>query len=198
MLALAAAPAVSAKPMACSAGGDWNPVTESDVIVGGRITAWERRDDLVFPHPPMFTPVELHMEIADVWKGQVRPGEPIIDAASLLEPSLADAQWSGSGGACGALNEDPTGMYAVFGLSRTEQGYLRTNLLTTFWLDDRPYDPAILSASERGFFRLPALGDGSAGDGAAGGGAIFGAIVGGLGVAAVVLGRAERQRRHTA
>ena len=168
------------------------------MIVGGRITSWERRDDLRFPHPPMFTPVELHMEIADVWKGQVRPGESIIDAASLLEPPLTDAQWSGSGGACGALNEDPTGMYVVFGLSRTEQGFLRTNLLTTFWLDERPYDPALLSASERGVFRLPALGDGAGGAGKRPvAGALASAIVGIVGVAAVMAGRIDR-RRHTA
>lgn len=151
----AAAGAANAKPMWCSAGNDWDPVAASDVIVGGRIAAWERRPDL----DGAYGAVELHIEIVDVWKGALRPNDEIIDTASFQDDLPGQApRWVGAAGACGALDHDPTGMYAVFGLSRDEQGYLRTNRLTTFWLKDAPYDAAALSAPTRGIFQLPQLG----------------------------------------
>jgi hypothetical protein len=153
-LAASAAPA-DAAPLRCSAGGDWNPVEASDVIVGGRITSWERRADI--GDRGAVGAVQLHMEIAHVWKGAVRPGEAIVDPASYLLAPGPDV-WAGASGACGALDHDPTGMYAVFGLTRSQDGYLRTNRLTTFWLQPEPYDPAALSSPERRIFRLPSLG----------------------------------------
>ena len=162
--ALSVTPPASAAPLHCSAGGDWDPVAESDVIVGGRITSWERRDD-VGNVGTSLAAVELHMDVADVWKGEIRPGEAIIDRASLLDlPGQVGLEWAGSSGACGALDHDPTGMYAVFGLQRTDEGYLRTNRLMTFWLQPEPYDVAALSAPDRRIFRLPELGAGSATD----------------------------------
>ena len=149
--------AASAKPMWCSAGDDWDPVEASEVIVGGRIASWERRPD----RDGAYGAVELHIEVADVWKGALGASDEIIDAASFQDDLPGEApRWVGAAGACGALDSDPTGKYAVFGLSRDEKGYLRTNRLTTFWLDDAPYDVAALSAVDRGRFRLPALGFG--------------------------------------
>jgi hypothetical protein len=147
----------AAKPSSCSADSTFNAVEASDVIVGGRITGWTRRDDLI--ERTTYTPVELHIEVAHAWKGALSPGDVIIDGASLYQPpGQPDVLWAGGGGACGALDHDPTGWYAVFGLRRDESGALRTNRLTTFWLRETPYDLAMFG--ERGL-GLPATGAGS-------------------------------------
>jgi hypothetical protein len=157
----------SAGPQMCSAGGDWDAVAESDVIVGGRISGYETMPDA--SAQGMFTPVRLDMRIDHVFKGPYR-GEAIVDRASLvLYPEEVVAaggravDWAGSSGACGALNHDPAGWYGVFGLRRQADGTLQTNLLTTFYLEPEPYDVQRLTyLTQR--LGLPAIGDGAAGD----------------------------------
>jgi hypothetical protein len=159
---LAAATPAQAAPLRCSADSTFDPVAASDVIVGGRIVSWERRADL--DPVAVYGAVELHMEIAHVWKGVFGAGDEIVDPASLEEVPGSEPRWIGAAGACGAIDHDPTGMYAVLGLSRTEEGYLRTNRLTTFWLSPDPYDLEALSSPGRRQFRLPALGHGDGGE----------------------------------
>jgi hypothetical protein len=157
----------SAGPQMCSAGGDWDAVAESDVIVGGRISGYVTMPDA--GAVGMFTPVRLEMRVDHVFKGPYR-GEPIVDRASLIvyaEEAVAAGgravDWAGSSGACGALNHDPAGWYGVFGLRRQADGTLQTNLLTTFYLQPQPYDVQRLTyLTQR--LGLPALGDGAAKD----------------------------------
>lgn len=153
-----------AGPLACSAGSDWNPVEESDVIVAGRISSYELVDPT---RTGLYVPVELRMEIERVLKGRIAPGERIVDNTSLWVMTPAETgdgttryEWAGAGGACGALDEDPTGWYAVFGLGRVDDGTLRTNRLLTLYLDRRPYDTALI-ARVRGQIGLPLAGDGT-------------------------------------
>ncbi|MEX2227779.1 MAG: hypothetical protein WEB52_15185 [Dehalococcoidia bacterium] len=95
-----------------------------------------------------------------VWKGDLL-GESIIDTRSMTYiPGEPEPIWGG-GGSCGAIGEDPTGMFAVLGLHRSGEAYLSPSLPTTFWLRDEPYDVAALSDPSRRHFRLPALGGGN-------------------------------------
>lgn len=102
---------------ACSAGQDWDPVAESEVIVAGRITGWVEVASL--PDTPSsfpFQAIRVELAVDDVIKGGPVANIDFIDAASLgKEGGLPD--WRGSGGACGAFNEDPTGSYAIPGPS---------------------------------------------------------------------------------
>lgn len=149
---------------ACSADADWEPVANSDVIVGGFIQSYTPLPDR--GRGSMFVPVRLDMRIDHVWKGRIRPGTEIVDRASfMLQPVFTDNEeirivWAGSGGACGALNEDPTGQYAVFGLVAAPDGALQTTGPRTFYLSPRPYDPAnIRRLSPR--IALPVTGHGA-------------------------------------
>lgn len=129
---------------ACSADETFDPVAESDVIVGGRIAGYEELP-VGFDRPP-FVPIRLHLDSAVVWKGTIAPDALIVDAASLYplrdaaDQPTTNRRWVGSGGACGAFDEDPTGAYVVLGLMRQPDGTLRTNRLTTFYIGRAPYD----------------------------------------------------------
>jgi len=178
---------------ACSADEEWDPIAESDVIAGGRIAGWTPAP-LAGDARGMFVPVVLDLRVEHVWKGAV--GAPIVDETSLTaQPVAWDGEtvtavrwaWAGSAGACGALNADPTGMYAVLGLHRQPDGRLRTNLLTTFYIDPRPYDPAgVRGLSER--IGLPATGHGRAGGGDATALAALAALAAATGTGMVLAG----------
>jgi hypothetical protein len=164
VLALAHQLPADAAPRAlvtCSADSTFDAVAASDVIVAGRVV----RHEIIDAPPPerlgSYTPVELHMEVDRVLKGAVAPGERIVDVASLVVSD--DGQllsWSGGGGACGTLDHEPDGWYAILGLHRAEDGFLRTNRLTTFYLRDEPYtQETFITVHER--LGLPASGSGA-------------------------------------
>ena len=156
--------AQSEEASACSADADWDPAANSEVIVGGfieRYTPLPDRDRV-----GMFVPVRLEMRTDHVWKGSVRPGAEIVDRTSFMfQPVRTDKEeirivWAGSAGACGALNEDPSGQYAVFGLFAAPDGTLQTTSLRTFYLSAQPYDPATVARlSQR--IALPVAGQGA-------------------------------------
>ncbi|MHB8377010.1 MAG: hypothetical protein ACYDEB_08655 [Dehalococcoidia bacterium] len=139
--------ATEAAPLTCSAGDPWDPVAHSDVIVAGRIRGYTVLSDVA--SRGMFLPIELRFDVDRTLKGTLGPTDRVVDVASLL-PAPADdpthRPWAGSAGACGALNHDPTGWYAVLGLHRADDGTLQTNLLTTFYLRPEPYTAANLAA----------------------------------------------------
>ncbi len=171
-LAIALAAAVSTSSprnaLACSADPSFDPVAESDVILGGQITAWTPLVPAI--DRGMFVPVRLDMRIDHVWKGTLDAAPRVVDETSLtLLPAIDDngvvasgyrVIWAGASGACGALDEDPTGAYAVLGLSQQPDGSLRTNRLTTFYLNPAPYDPGTIARLE--VLGLPATGHGPA------------------------------------
>jgi hypothetical protein len=149
LAAVAGIAAIASPPSAvhaCSAGGDWEPVRESDVIVGGRILGYEPLTAPVATNP--MVPIWLRMRIDHVYKGAVRADEIVVDQRSLMlyTDDIAGQvgrthDWAGASGGCGAIDHEPTGWYAVFGLRRDEQqAWLTTNRLTTFYLDPAPYD----------------------------------------------------------
>ena len=155
-----------ARPVfACSADSAFDPVAASDVIVNGQVLGWTALPEGAGRGG--FVPVRLEMRIDDVVKGS--PDAAIVDQTSLMLLPTFDGQgavtgyriqWSGASGACGALDEDPTGMYAVFGLSRQLDGSLRTNRLTTFYIGSDRFDASALPQLEG--VALPAAGSGGA------------------------------------
>jgi hypothetical protein len=65
---------------ACSAGLDFNPVAEADLVVGGRITSWER---LSSTSNAPFTPIRLTMAVDQRFKGEAGATLQFADATSL-------------------------------------------------------------------------------------------------------------------
>jgi hypothetical protein len=152
------------RALACSAGPDWNPVAQSDVIVAGRVAGWQpAQADL---SPQMFQPIRLTIAVDQMVKGASTQTIEAIDAASLLrEDHAADGSWAGSSGACGAFNADPAGMYVVLGLTHAPDGSLRTNLLLNFYTGTEPPGGFRLERMREvlgsfGLMSLPALGSG--------------------------------------
>ncbi len=136
---------------ACSAGPDWDPIAESDIIVGGRITGWEliekgqdsdpKTGEPVVDGP--YDPIRVEMAVARVYKGSAPANIRVIDAASLLGD-----EWVGASGACGPFDSDPTGMYFIMGLRIDDLDRYRPNRLLVFHAGQEPaesYDDLPLS-----------------------------------------------------
>lgn len=146
----------AAGPLACSVGSDWDAIAESDVIIAGQITGYRLSEDA--EAVPAFTPITLTWRVDDVLKGELRPSDRIVDAASLVERD-GQREWHGSGGACGAFNADPTGVYAILGLYRAPDSTLQTSLPRIFYLGRERYTDVDLNALRaRVVAELPAAG----------------------------------------
>lgn len=90
---------------ACSAGPDFNPVAEADLIVGGHITAWQR---LLPVADCLFTPIQLTMAVDRRLKGDADPTLQSVEPSRLS--AMGDQEVSvGSSGACGVFESDLTG-----------------------------------------------------------------------------------------
>lgn len=153
---------------ACSAGPDFDAVAESDVIVAGQITGWRERADIPSPFEQApeksapeapFLVIGVQLEVERIFKGDAPAVLEIVDVASL-EPHTH--RWLGASGSCGAFDFDPTGMYAIMGLKRGEDGSLRSNRLLTFFMGSAPqgelYEDALARLSSLGPGALPPTG----------------------------------------
>lgn len=127
---------------ACSTGLDFNPVAESDLIVGGRITAWER---LPAEASGPFTPIRLTIAVDERFKGETTGTLQFVDYTSLSETG-AQPEWRGSSGACGVFDGDPTGQYLVLGLNIEPDGGYRSNLMLLFFRGPEPAGDAYSQA----------------------------------------------------
>ena len=146
--------------LACSAGSDFDPIAASDVIVAGRITGWR----LLLDRPPSsdktqptpggdpryegpYDPIAVDMTVDRVYKGSAPATIEMVSGSTLEAESPAGPfHWIGAGGACGPFDADPTGMYAILGLS-TNDGLYSPNRLLVFFLGPQPqgaqYDVAL-------------------------------------------------------
>jgi hypothetical protein len=160
---------------ACSVGPDFDPVATSDVIVEGRFLGFEVLPDAPYPRMGAFVPVRVDMSVERVYKGEVATDViPIVDPRTLLppRPGREEYAWVGASGACGAFDFDPTGSYAIMGLTERNDGTYETNRPIVFFMGDGPGAEGYRWAMERmasfpGAAELPALGSGplSQGDG---------------------------------
>ncbi len=159
---------------ACSAGPDFDPVLESDVIVEGRFLSWELAPEA--NRTPIFLGVKINMAVERVWKGAVSSDVISLVDRNTLErlPGATEVRWIGSSGSCGAFNFDPTGRYGIMGLSQLGDGTYMPSLLKVFFIADEPdgkgdqprpntYQEAIDTLqSHLQLTSLPALGTGPA------------------------------------
>lgn len=125
--------------VACSAGEDFNPVTSSDLIVAGTIISWSPA-----PDPPNLAPrgtfqtVQVTLSVEATFRGASSPGTiDFFDTASLFREGQGPPGWHGSSGACGAFSADPAGQYVLLGLTRADDGTLRSHLLRTFYFGEK-------------------------------------------------------------
>jgi hypothetical protein len=170
--------------LACSAGPDFDPIAESDAVVGGRIQGYELLPDTapLMPEDPKtgrpmdptqdaYAPVRVDMIVDRVFKGQPAPAIVIVDTRSIMPRhdrqgnTTGEFEWAGAGGACGAFDFDPTGLYTIMGLSANPDGTYTPNRLQTFYFGNEPLGPEYERALERmasfpGAASLPALGSG--------------------------------------
>jgi hypothetical protein len=138
-------PLLPRSALACSAGPDYNPVAESEVIVVGRLLGWSE-GDVASPPPPdgsLLVPIRVTMVVERVLTGRAPASITIVDRASLHRiPAMAgraeQTTWVGAAGACGSFDEDPTAKYAVMGLWRNPDGTYRPNRIHTFYLGEQP------------------------------------------------------------
>jgi hypothetical protein len=137
------APAAPAA-FACSAGDDFNPIAESDVIVGGWVSGWTLRPDL--RSAGEFTAVAVDIGVDRVFKGREVTRLQAVEANSFM-PRFGT--WQGGSGACGSFDADPRGLYVIVGLARGADGSLTMNRLRTFFVGDSPSGPAYEQAVAR-------------------------------------------------
>jgi hypothetical protein len=125
---------------ACS--GPPYDVNRADVIVEG----WVERVE-ISPEPTgfgSFHPVQVTMRVVRSLKGDAPTPLVFTDTSSYFpDPGGGpDGFWAGSSGACGILDADPTGQYALIVFKRHE-GELATALFMGAVFRDRPDDPTI-------------------------------------------------------
>lgn len=164
---------------ACSVGPDFNPVESSDVIVEGRFTGYEILPDAPLPgletNPKTgepardaYVPIAVSMRVERVHRGYV-PTEEImlVDPRSLSPVPSGESEytWMGSGGACGTFNSDPTGQYALIGLTENDDGTYAPSGPRTFFIGEGPAGEDYRYALDRfdmfaAAAGLPALGTG--------------------------------------
>jgi hypothetical protein len=159
---------------ACSAGDDFNPVAESDLIVVGTIVGWrpvETPSDEIYGGKTGTSPfqtVAVTVQIDEVLKGTASHRTEFLDLSSRLKDPLPNGnQWGGSGGSCAAFGADPTGRYVIMGLKREDDGSLRSGgIFKRFFLGDRDqlsgetYDCVRASLARYGLTTLPSVGHG--------------------------------------
>jgi hypothetical protein len=137
--------------LACSAGPDWNAAVQADLIIVGRVTAFEVAEDeaATGPASPGSLAGRLTFSVDRYLKGSGGASITAIDRASLFREPGGALQFVGSAGACGALDEDPLGEYWVTGFFREPTGTLRTNRLLVFAIGSGPDDGGVQSGIER-------------------------------------------------
>jgi hypothetical protein len=145
---------------ACSVGPDFDLVEDSDLIVAGRFTGWELDTDsggAVQLYDPKqtggkvlaYAGIRAIMRVDRVFKGNA-PSEITVTSGNTVdvydhEPKYV---WIGPSGACGAFGSDPTGKYAIMGLSREDDGSYGASIFSWFYSGEGPpknYDDRSLS-----------------------------------------------------
>jgi hypothetical protein len=144
---------------ACSAGEDFNPVAESDIIVAGRVVDWQPLQQTTTGD---FIPIQVHMNVEQAFKGNVARQIDFEDGASLIKNPQGDFQWEGASGACGSFDVDPKGVYVIMGLERADDGTYRSNRLLIFFIGSEPksdgYEQALARMAALGLANLPSTG----------------------------------------
>jgi hypothetical protein len=150
VLCIAAILAFNVTPAyACSAGPDFNAIAQSDIIVEGRLTDWQALEPS--GGAGAFIPVQVSMNVERAFKGDISGQLQFVDRSSLIDTPSGTNAWAGGSGACGVFDADPTGMYAILGLTLGEDGVYQSNRLLVFFLGSEPsgtgYEQAVARLS---------------------------------------------------
>jgi hypothetical protein len=139
---------------ACSCGPACDEIVPgADLIVEGRITGWEAAPE--YERVGGYMPIRLHFDVVRVFKGSVPPDFVVADGTSLeLRGERGSEQaWSGSGGACGSFDEDPTGLYMISALYWDERGYFRMGRLANPFIgagpEGEPYESIVARLTQQ-------------------------------------------------
>jgi hypothetical protein len=148
---------------ACSAGPDFDPIAESDLIIGGWVVGWRERPDIPSPlngnakSGVDYKSLGMLIDVDRVFKGS-----PVKRVEAVDSYIPYGTRWLGT--SCAIFGGDPTGLYVILGLWRGEDGYLHPNSLRTFFIGENPsgegYDYAM-----RRLEGLPAIGPPRTGSG---------------------------------
>lgn len=140
---------------ACSCGNDCEgAVHQADLIVEGRITAWERAPGYFGDEYTSYVPILLRMDVKRVFKGTTAVPLVLVDSASLtiISEDGTKTAWVGAAGACGSFDEEPTGLYVIAALYRDQRGNYRMSRITTVFLGQEPggerYDFVVAKLTE--------------------------------------------------
>jgi hypothetical protein len=146
---------------ACSAGPDFNPLTESDIIVGGRVRDWQPLHNQVARD--QFIPIQVTLDVDQSFKGRPTDSITFVDVSSRQALSTTEAIWVGGSGPCGAFDSDPIGKYVILGLTQEQDGTYQTHRLLTFFLGSAPqghiYEQALARLAAFQPAPLPNTGD---------------------------------------
>ena len=105
---------------ACSYPAEYNPVNESEMIIGGRVAGWDLYEGDEFEGFNAI-PVVFHIEVDQVIKGSAAPTVDFVDTWSLDKLSGPN-MWNSSVNTCAGFVQDPSGSYLVIGLQPVEGG----------------------------------------------------------------------------
>lgn len=198
------APPLAPPARACNGDPDFNPVTEADVIVAGRITGWELGLPRPVEPPPenlADVPVQVTIAVTHVVKGSAPDRLVFYDSGGRFAAELAAVRYPnlsvGIGG-CSAFDADPTGLSVVMGLHRGEGRDYRASRLLLFFEGDAlagvRYQDALARLAALGPVTLPRTGAGNAADDGAGRWAALLAVIAAGAVIGLRLGRAGSRR----
>jgi hypothetical protein len=126
--------------LACS-GKPYDPA-QADVIAEGWIDRIDIRPEPL-PHGP-FRTVQMTMRVVQAWKGTAPASIVFSDSSSYIPDRSGGAagEFVGSTGACGMLDADPTGRYALVVFEQRD-GKLATSIFMGAVFGDGPDDPGI-------------------------------------------------------
>lgn len=132
--------AVPREALACSPLPGYN-INQNDVIAEGWVENVEIAESVT---RDTFLPVRVTLRVLRSWKGQSPARIMFTDHGSYVANSagLGGGVWSGSSGACGALDVDPTGRYGLI-VFRWINGELATSNVQGAVFGDGPADPLV-------------------------------------------------------
>jgi hypothetical protein len=132
--------AAPSEALACSPLPGYN-INQNDVIAEGWVENVEIAES---PTRDTFLPVRVTLRVLRSWKGQSPARILFTDQSSYVANSagLGGGVWSGSSGACGALDVDPTGKYGLV-VFKWVNGELATSNIQGAVFGDGPTDPLV-------------------------------------------------------
>src|SRR5829696_2593354 len=140
VMASAVAPLLARPAFACTPVPSFNPVSDSDVVVAGRVTGWERTGA---PPTTIGIPIRIRLAVDEVFRGSAESEIAIFDDS--LRP---DGRWIGADN-CKPFNSDPTGSYVLMGLTRRPAGGYAGSIYARLSYGDEPSSAAYRDAVER-------------------------------------------------